>query len=49
MLDRCQNCGRPWPTVIHQLCGQDLCDPCLDRHSWHGCSPAKYRPTRWLP
>ncbi len=50
MLDRCQRCGRggQW-TVIHQPCGQDLCDRCWESHQLNRCSASQYQPTRRLP
>ena len=46
MLDRCQRCWTLYPTAVHQDCGQDLCDSCLDRHRGEGCSRPQYPPTR---
>ena len=46
MLDRCQSCGRMYPTAVHQDCGQDLCDPCSEHHRKSGCSRPNFPPTR---
>ena len=45
-MDRCQRCGRMYPTSVHMDCGQDLCDPCLERHEDRQCSRPNYPPTR---
>ena len=46
MLDRCQSCGRMYPTAVHQDCGQDLCDTCSEHHRKSRCSRPNFLPTK---